>query len=97
MSKIPVDAMATAVLKATGLSESRWKEVAQAISSVWDDKVALIWTREDIVRVCDEQGWARPTSRDCNKVMESILLETDRAVENTIAKHLRDEGLTVPK
>lgn len=89
--------MTTAVIEALDIPGSAHDNLAQALRSIWDGRVALVWTRNDIARICDLNNWKRPDLAACDELLDSLLLETDGVTTATIEGRLRDAGLAVPE
>jgi hypothetical protein len=97
MKQVHINEMTSAVIEALGLPETKRAVVAQALRSQWDGKVALVWTRTDIARICDQNGWKRPALNACDDLLDSLQLETQGVTTETIEARLRDAGLAVPE
>lgn len=96
MSPIHIDEMTVAVLDALSLPDTKRELVATALRTHWDGKVALVWTRTDITRICDLNGWKRPDVDAADAFLDSLLLQTAGVTTDTIERLLCEAGMAVP-
>jgi hypothetical protein len=95
VSGVHIDEMTSRVAEALNLPADKRNAVADALRAAWDGKVALVWTRTDIARICVRKGWQRPALDACDALLDSLLLDTDGVTTVMIEARLRSAGLAV--
>jgi hypothetical protein len=90
-----IEKMTVAVVDALGLSAEKAALVREALQTVWVGQIAVIWTREDVIAVCEENGWARPSALESEDVLNEVLLNNTGAgiTRDCIARQIRESGL----
>lgn len=93
-----IEKMTVAVVDALGLPEDKTDLVREALQTVWVGQIAVIWTREDVIAVCEENGWCRPSAIECEDVLNELLLNNTGAgiTRDCIVRELREMGFDRP-
>lgn len=72
--------------------------MVEALGIVWSGRIAIVWDRSAVVRVCAKEEWLRPTAKECDAVLEALLLDAgpDGVTAADVAARLRDLKLDRP-
>lgn len=98
MNQTDIENMAKAVIKYLELPEAKLGVVREALQSQWRGRVAFVWCRADVVRLCKWNGWAYPSAAECDAVLTGLMLDaTPRGVtEDDVITQIKEHKLDVP-
>ena len=90
--------MTHAVIQYLGLPLSKVDLVREAIQSEWVGRIAFVWSRADVARICQFNDWAYPDADECDAVLTGLMVDaTSKGIcEADVIAQIKEQQLDRP-